>query len=84
MNYGVLFGKNADGTITVPNRKAVTLEEFTISLLRGLRNTKHGFAIRDADFLAIHTCDFGNDFPDYTLALWFNFVANRSNYSLKH
>jgi len=81
---GLIYGKNADGTVAVPNKGNVAFDSYLVSLLRALRNTKHGFAIKDEDFLAIHTGDISNDLPDYVIALWLSFVANRSAYTLKH
>jgi hypothetical protein len=81
---GLIYGKNSDGTVAVPNKGNVAFDDYLVSLLRALRNTKHGFAIKDEDYLAVHTGDLSNDLPDYAIALWLSFVANRSAYTLKH
>jgi len=84
IEQGLIYGKNADQTVTVPTKGRLSFDDYTVSLLRGLRNTKHGFAIRDQYVLSVHTGAFGNDMPDYVLSLWFRFVADQTAYHLMH
>lgn len=81
---GLIYGTNADKTVSVPNKGNVPLDEYVVRLLRALRNTKHGFAIREEEYLTVHSGDISNDLPDYVLPLWLSFVRDRSSYTLKH
>jgi hypothetical protein len=85
IEQGLIYGRNADGTVTLPGAVApLAFDDYKIALMRGLRNTKHGFAIHDHPVLSVHTGDIDNDFPDFAIALWFNFVADRTMYTLHH
>jgi hypothetical protein len=81
---GIIVGRNPDGTVRVPNQGNFSFEEFCITLLRSLRNTKHGFSIKTDDYLLMHTGDFSNNLPDYVLGLWLNIVSDQSSYTLLH
>jgi hypothetical protein len=81
---GLIYGREVDGAVSVPKKGTIDFDKYTVILMRSLRNTKHGFKIGGEDYLSIHTGDISNDFPDYALALWLNFVTDQSPYTLKH
>src|SRR6202020_2932811 len=74
---GIIVGRNPDGTVHVQNQGDFPFEDFSITLLRSLRNTKHGFSINTDDYLLMHTGDFSNNLPDYVLGLWLNLVSDQ-------
>jgi len=81
---GLIYGTATNGDVNVPGIGAVAFSHYAVELLRTLRNTKHGFAIRKEEYLWIHSGAFGNDLPDYVVSLWLNFIADRSSYPLQH
>ena len=84
VDAGLIYGRELNGRVAVPNKGAIDFDMYAVALMRALRNTKHGFKIGGEDYLSIHTGDISNDWPDYALALWLNFISDQSCYKLKH
>jgi hypothetical protein len=78
---GVLVRRTDDGHVKF-KAETLSMSDFEAKLLRALRNTKHGFAIRDSALLSMHTGALHNDLPDYAVALLLGLISNRSRYTL--
>jgi hypothetical protein len=87
---GILDGWNG-GPVARPKRKNgvltvdyISLDDYEATLLRALRNTKHGYETTEADLLATHTGVLDEDFPDYALLLMLGLLTDSSEYELLH
>lgn len=85
VSHGLLYGRATHNQVTLLTRlgpQILSDDEFEAKLLRALRNSKHGFSLRDPEILAMHDGSVSNEFPDYALALALGLLADRSAYRL--
>ncbi len=82
VDQGLIYPRQTDGRIVIPNQAAMSFGEFEPALYRALRNTRHGFAIRGSDLLSIHSGEIHNDLPDLSIALFLGFLMDKTPYPL--
>ena len=79
---GIVYGFSGASVKVLGEKAPMPFDDFEARLLRAMRNTKHGFAIRDAPVLAMHTGAIDNDFPDFVGALALALFVDRTRYTL--
>ncbi len=79
---GLLYPRDVAGNIVVGGA-SLAFDAFEPRLYRELRNTRHGFAIRNAAVLNVHTGDISNDLPDLSLAMFLGLLADKTPFTLK-
>lgn len=79
---GLLYPRDAAGNVLFGG-SSLPIDAFEPKLYRELRNTRHGFAIRNAAVLNVHTGDISNDLPDLSLAMFLGLLADKTPFTLK-